>query len=107
MITILAVGKHEDAEDLDRLVSRDPSLELLHAKDIEEALDRLARNRRIDAVLLLVSSDAARGLAQTILQEDPAAPPIFAPAFAGRIENTIPVEGKTLERVLEALLNRL
>ncbi|HMA18507.1 MAG TPA: hypothetical protein VKS03_08720, partial [Thermoanaerobaculia bacterium] len=74
MITILAVGNRERAEDLDRLASRDPSLELLHATDIEEALDRLARNRRIDAVLLLVSSDAARGLAQTILQEDPAAP---------------------------------
>jgi hypothetical protein len=79
VITVLAVGERERAGELDALAARIPSLELLHANDVEQALDRLARNRRIDAVLLLVGPEAASEIASTLLEEDPAAPPIFVP----------------------------
>ena len=77
MITVLAVGERERADALDSIAARNPSLELLHATGLEDALDRLARNRRIDAVLLLVDAEEAREIASTLLEEDPAGPPIF------------------------------
>ena len=96
MITVLAVGERERAEELDGLAARNPSIELLHATGLEEALDRLARNRRIDAVLLLVDAGAAREIEATLLEEDPAGPPIFVPA-----------PEQSPEEVLESILSRL
>lgn len=78
MITVLVVSEPEQARDLDAAAARMPSLELLHAGGVEAALDRLARNRRIDAVLLLLEGEAAAEIVQTVLEEDPGAPPIFA-----------------------------
>ncbi|HEY6065463.1 MAG TPA: hypothetical protein VIY96_04870 [Thermoanaerobaculia bacterium] len=77
MITVLVVGP---PADLDAAASRNPSVELLHAAGLEDLLDRLARNRRIDAVLLLVEAETAREMAATVLEEDPAAPPMFVPS---------------------------
>lgn len=96
MITVLAVGDRDGAEELDRLAARDPSLELLHAAGVEEALDRLARNRRIDAVLLLVGTDAAREIESTLREEDPAGPPIF-----------VSRPGESSEWLLESISRRL
>jgi hypothetical protein len=96
VITVLAVGERERAGELDGLAGRNPSLELLHATGLEEALDRLARNRRIDAVLLLVDPEAARQIEATLLEEDPAGPPVFVPA-----------PGQSPEVVLESILSRL
>jgi hypothetical protein len=107
MITVLVVGPRERTQDLDAAAARNPSIELLHAAELEEALDRLARNRRIDAVLLLVETEAAREIAETVLEEDPAAPPLFLPASAGTLEYTIPVDGATSEQLLEALVSQL
>jgi hypothetical protein len=76
MITVLVVSKPGRARNLDEAAARMPSLELLHASDIEQALDRLARNRRIDAVLLL-DPESAPEVAKVILEEDPGAPPLF------------------------------
>ena len=103
MITVLVVSEPRRARDLDKAAARMPSLELLHASDVEQALDRLARNRRIDAVLLLVEPDAAREIVETVLEEDPAAPQIYVPASAGAIKDTIPVEGETSAQILEAV----
>jgi hypothetical protein len=61
MITILAVG--EDAAQLAAFGAGHPSVEIVASTGAEDALDRLARNRRIDAVL--------------ILEEDPGAPPLY------------------------------
>ena len=47
------------------------------AHGAEDALERLARNRRIDAVVLLAGSEAGEA-ARLIAEEDPGAPPIFA-----------------------------
>jgi hypothetical protein len=59
LITVLVVAEPGAAETLDRAAAREPSLELLHAGDAEQALDRRSRNRRIDAVLLLLPPDRA------------------------------------------------
>jgi hypothetical protein len=96
VITVLAVGERERAEELDDLAAANPSLELLHAAGLEEAIDRLARNRRIDAVLLLVDPDAAREIEATLAEEDPAGPPIF-----------VAEAGLSAEEMLESILSRL
>jgi hypothetical protein len=96
VITVLAVGERERAGELDRLAAENPSLELLHATGLEEALDRLARNRRIDAVLLLVDPGAAREIETTLLEEDPAGPPIFVAAA-----------GQSAQELLEAIVRKL
>jgi DNA-binding NarL/FixJ family response regulator len=77
MITVLVVSEAGRTRALDEAAARMPSLELLHAGDVEQALDRLARNRRIDAVLLLLEGEAAAEVVRTVLEEDPGAPPIF------------------------------
>ena len=58
MITILAVGP--DAEALAAFGASHPSIEVVTAHGAEDALERLARNRRIDAVLLLDGRTLAR-----------------------------------------------
>jgi hypothetical protein len=77
MITVLVVSDPDRARALDEAAARMPSLELLHADDVEQALDRLARNRRIDAVLLLRDPRASADVARLILEEDPGAPPLY------------------------------
>jgi hypothetical protein len=107
MITVLAIGERERAQELDSIAARNPSLELLHATGLEDALDRLARNRRIDAVLLLVDADAAREIASTLLEEDPAGPPIFLPAPSGSAEGVLPLDGSTPAELLDSLVRQL
>jgi hypothetical protein len=82
MITVLVVSEAGRARDLDEAAARMPSLELLHANDVEQALDRLARNRRIDAVLLLLDAEPASEFAKVVLEEDPGAPPLFVTGSA-------------------------
>jgi hypothetical protein len=107
MITVLVVGPRETTGDLDSAASRNPSIELLHAADLEAALDRLARNRRIDAVLLLVESGAAREIAETVLEEDPAAPPVFVPGDARELAGVHSLSGSTPEELLESIAREL
>lgn len=107
MITILAVGERGRAETLDSIATRNPSLELLHATGLEDALDRLARNRRIDAVLLLVDADAAREIASTLLEEDPAGPPMFAPAESGEVTGVRLLSAGTAEELLASIISSL
>jgi hypothetical protein len=106
VITVLVVSDPGRSSELDGAVARMPSLELLHAHDLEQALDRLARNRRIDAVLLLLDRDRTTEVAATILEEDPAAPPLFAPeAAAGN--DARPLHGDAPEDVLRAIVREL
>jgi hypothetical protein len=107
MITVLVVGPRERTQDFDAAASRNPSIELLHAVELEEALDRLARNRRIDAVLLLVEADAAREIAATVLEEDPGAPPLFAPAMSGDIAGVRALPAETADDLLRSIVRAL
>lgn len=107
MITILVVGEPEEAEKLDRVAERKPSLELLHARDVEETLERLSRNRRIDAVLLLVAPDRAAEIAAVVREEDPGAPPLFAPASPEPVSDVRAVHAATPEELLDVVTREL
>ena len=104
MITILAVAGA--ADDLAPAFARHPSVEVLAASDVEDALEKLARNRRIDAVLLLGGPEAA-GAARTIREEDPGAPPLYAPAGAGAIAGVTSLENAAPEALVAALARLL
>ena len=104
MITILAVAGA--ADDLAPAFARHPSVEVLAASDTEDALEKLARNRRIDAVLLLGGPEAADA-ARMIREEDPGAPPLYAPAGAGPIPGVTSLAGATPEALVEALARLL
>lgn len=107
MITILVVAEPDQAETLDRVAARKPSLELLHASDVEETLERLSRNRRIDAVLLLLPPDRAGEVAAVVREEDPAAPPLFAPATSEPVPDVRAVQATTPEELLDAVTREL
>jgi hypothetical protein len=105
MITILAVGA--EAESMAAFGASHPSVEIVTAHDAEDALERLARNRRIDAVLLLAGSD---GAARLIAEEDPGAPPIFSVVHEDGAEGVRLIEpgppAAMLDRVVHALSDR-
>lgn len=103
MITLLAVGGA--AEDLAPAFARHASVEVLAAAGAEDALEKLARNRRIDAVLLL-GADAAE-VARMIGEEDPGAPPLYAPGSAGKIARVAPLADAAPEAIVEALARLL
>ena len=107
MITVLIVAEPGEADALDRAAAGRPSLELLHAGDVEDALDRLSRNRRIDAVLLLLSADRAGEAAAILREEDPSGPPLLAPAPPDPPAGVQPLTAETLEELLEALMRKL
>lgn len=87
MYTILVVGDPETGgSDLE---GRLASVEVLRARGTEDAVEKLARNRRIDAVLLLENSPAARETISAIRDEHAAPPPVFLPLPPG----TVPPEG--------------
>ncbi|HEY1434597.1 MAG TPA: hypothetical protein VGG65_04430 [Thermoanaerobaculia bacterium] len=104
MITLLAVGGPAGA--LAPTFARHPSVEVLAASGAEDALEKLARNRRIDAVLLLGGADAAQ-VARRILDEDPGAPPLYAPASAGTSAPVVTLADAPLEAIVEALARLL
>ncbi|HSS44835.1 MAG TPA: hypothetical protein VLO07_05785, partial [Thermoanaerobaculia bacterium] len=50
-----------------------------HAHGPDDAVEKLARNRRIDAVLILCCAENER-IMEAIREDLPAAPPVFLPA---------------------------
>ena len=104
MITILVVGPRAS---LDGFAEPDPSVEVLVASDVEDALEKLARNRRVDAVLLLGAPAQAAALARVIRAEDPAGPPLFAPESAGSLPHVERLEDGPLETLAAAIARRL
>ena len=80
MYSVLVVGAATAGADLEGAL---PSVEVLRARGAEEAIEKLGRNRRIDAVLLLDSLPAAEETILAIRDEYPAPPPVFLPVPAG------------------------
>ena len=107
LITVLVVAEPGDADALDRVAVGRPSLELLHAGDVEDALERLSRNRRIDAVLLLLPPERAAEVAALVREEDPSAPPIYAPAPPAPPPEVRALTASTPEELLEAVTRKL
>jgi hypothetical protein len=104
MITVLVVGSAGD--ELGNLAGRHASVEVLTAHGIEDALEKLARNRRIDAVLVLDGPSAA-GILDAIREDNPAHPPIFAGGPGIKGPGIRAVEGDRPERLLDRLLQEL
>jgi hypothetical protein len=77
MISVLIAAAAE--QDLEELPGRHPSVEVLVAHGVEDALEKLARNRRIDAVLLL-AGEANPAIVDAIRDDNPAHPPLYRPA---------------------------
>jgi hypothetical protein len=71
MLHVLVVSP-EGARDL----AAPASFEVLWARSAEDAVEKLARNRRIDAVLFLDDA-TARQTADLLAGEEGAAPPLF------------------------------
>jgi hypothetical protein len=99
VITILLVAP--DPDRVADLGAQDSSREILLASDAEEAVEKLARNRRIDAVLLLPFPAAAAAVA-AIREELSPPPPLFAPASAG-LEGVQPLRTDEPEALLAAV----
>jgi len=104
MITILVVGPRELVT---AFAEPDPSVEVLFASDLEDALEKLARNRRVDAVLLVGRPAEAAALAREIRAEDPAGPPLFVPDGAGPIPHADRLPDGPLEALAAEIVRRL
>lgn len=105
MISVLVVGRDGDA--LDHLEAQDPSVEVLTAHGIEDALEKLGRNRRIDA-LLLCAGPETEAMVEAIREDSPAHPPIFVPALLGpAIPHTISLEATEAAEMLNLLKGKL
>ncbi|MEX1246106.1 MAG: hypothetical protein WEB59_04955 [Thermoanaerobaculia bacterium] len=104
MITLLLVGSRE--EPVERFAAGHPSVEVMTAGGGEEALEKLARNRRIDAVLIVAGAETAE-IAAMIREEDPGAPPLYAPASAGAAPAVRLLGADSPERLLEAIVQAL
>ena len=104
MITILAAGR--GADELPGVAAGRPSLEVMAAEQKEEVLDKLARNRRVDAVLLMPGSGAP-ALAAAIREEDPAGPPVYAWGNALGIEGVHRLMARTAEEAVDEIVRAL
>lgn len=104
MITILVAGAAP--REISEFSSGHPSVELVSASGAEEALDRLARNRRIDAVLLYGEA-ATPEVAALIRDEDPAGPTLYAPASAGTLPGVRSVDAEGPQALLARIVGDL
>jgi hypothetical protein len=104
VITVLVVGQAVEAYV--RAAAGLPSIEILAAVGAEDALEKLARNRRIDAVLL-VAGDASRQIAGILREEDPAGPPIFATAGERAVPGATSLKEADPHELLERIRREL
>jgi hypothetical protein len=102
VITILVVGGSADAESF----SPDASIEVLRARDAGQAVERLARNRRIDAILLL-SGERNGSILGEIADQELSPPPVYAPRIQGVPSGARPLEGVGLADFLGAIASDL
>ena len=96
MLSVLAVGATPGPEP-----EPPSSIEVLHAHDADEAVEKLGRNRRIDAVLVLPGVEPSSTVT-AILEDVLAPPPIFLPAGSPPIPGTRTLDAPAADR--EALL---
>jgi hypothetical protein len=103
VLAVLVVGHSPDAEP------EPPSaIEILHARNSDEAVEKLGRNRRIDAVLIVEAGQAAATVA-AILEDVVAPPPIFLPGGATPLPGTriLPAPAEDEEALYRSLAEAL
>jgi len=88
MIHLLVVDREE------RALEAPSSFEVLRARSVDEALEKLARNRRIDAVLFFDVA-MARETMERLSAEDASSPPLFS-AGSETAEGTVALESASL-----------
>ena len=103
MISVLVVGGEK--EDIEEMEARHPSVEVLTAHGVEDALEKLGRNRRIDAVLLL--SEDALAIVAALEEDNPAHPPFFQPAGAQLASGTRVLAAKEPGELIGLLIGEL
>ena len=104
MISVLVVAA--EGEGLAELAGHDPSVEVLTASGLEDTLEKLGRNRRIDAVLLL-GGEGAGAIVEGIRDDNPAHPPIFVPAGSGLPAGAQPLPAGSPRQLLDLLSREL
>lgn len=80
MLSVLVIGP--DTPEIAALETELPSVEILRAHGADDALEKLGRNRRVDAVLFLLSAAASAEIIEAIRDDNPAPPPLFLPVSA-------------------------
>jgi hypothetical protein len=105
-ILVLAPAHRADSKEFVDYAADHPAVEIVVAAGAEEALEKLARNRRIDAVLVLPGSETA-ALAATLAEEDPSAPPLFAPEDVPEIPGVRRLPVLDFAGLLEEITRRL
>lgn len=76
------------------------SVEVLVARGEEEAVEKLARNRRVDAVLLMAGADNP-AVVRAIREEFLAPPPFFAPPSDDELPGVRRLLGQRLGSLLD------
>lgn len=104
MISILVVAP--EGTRLEELEARHPSVEVLMAHAVEDTLEKLGRNRRIDAVLLLSEKDD-REIVAAIEEDNPAHPPLFQPAGRPRVPGARTLPAQAPVELIDLLLAEL
>ena len=105
MFTILVISP--DSSDISALLDSHPSVEIVRASDAEEALEKLGRNRRVDAILLLSGAENA-AIAREIREDNTAPPPFFT--VEGESETEPPsrrLPAASPENLVKSLIDRL
>jgi hypothetical protein len=82
------------------------SVEVLLARGAEEAVDRLARNRRVDAVLLLAGAEN-EAIAAAIREDSLAPPPLYLPASAADLAGARRLSSDSPEELLDLVAEAL
>ena len=104
MIHVLVVA--QGGADLGDLAGRRSAVEVLLACGADEAVEKLARNRRVDAVVLLAGGENA-AVAKAIREDSLSPPPLFASDSSAEIPGVVRLRaespGQMLDLVLEAL----
>src|SRR5258706_3928491 len=104
MISVLIVAAA--AQDLENLAGTHPYVEFLLAHGVEDALEKLAGNRRVDAVLLL-AGEANPEIVGAIRDDNPAHPPLYRPAGQPAPEGVRTLPAREPSELLDLLRREL
>jgi hypothetical protein len=101
VISVLVVIS--EGETLEELATRRPSVEVLTAHGVEDTLEKLGRNRRVDAVLLLTEQGSA-AIVEAIEEDNPAHPPLYQSAGRPRVPGTRILAAEEPEKLIDLLV---